>query len=275
MAGFVEAGLIVGRDLEIRRHTAQGDIATLSSIIDAAITQRTDLLITLSTPALQNALRRGRGTPIVFSLVSNPFVVKAGTSNTDHLPFVTGSYLDQPVAEMLAALKQAMPSVRRIGTLYTPAEINSVYNKEQLETAATAAGLEFKAVGITTSGDVSDAAIALANLHLDVLTQITDNLIASSFPAVMAAATRAKLPVVTYSPTAADLGPLLIVARDYYDNGFQSAIIAARVLRGERPADIPFESVSKLSYIVNLKVARTYGIRIPASLLAKASRVLR
>ena len=275
MAGLVKSGLVLGKDFDLRRRTAQSDIATLSSIIDAAITQRTDLMITLSTPTLQNALLRGRGTPIVFSMVSNPFIVKAGTSDKDHLPFVSGSYLDAPVKEMLTALKQVMPNVHRIGTLFTPAEVNSVYNKEQLERAAKAIGLEVETVGVSSPSDVSDAAITLAGRHLDVLTQITDNLIAGSFPTIMEAAKRTKLPVVTYFPTVADMGPLMIVARDYYDNGFESGLIAARVLRGERTADIPFKSVDTISYIVNLKVAGDYKIQIPQDLIAKASRVIR
>ncbi len=275
MAGLAKSGLVLGRDFELRRRNAQGDIATLSSIIDTAITQHTDLMITASTPTLQNALQRARGTPVVFTLVSNPFIVSAGKSDTDHLPFVTGSYLDQPSKELLEELKLCLPNVHRIGTLFTPAEINSVYNKEQLEKAAKQAGLEFEAVGINTSSDVSNAADALFSRHIGVMVQIVDNLIASSFPAVMDAAKRSHVPVITSSPTAADLGPLFIIARDYFDNGFQSGLIAARVLRGERTADIPFAPTLKLGYIVNLKVADAYNIRIPPELVSKATRVIR
>src|SRR4029077_16025635 len=115
MAGLAKSGLVLGKDFDLRRHIAQGDIATLSSIIDAAITQRTDLMITSSTPSLQNALLRARGTPIVFTLVSNPFIAAAGKTDRDHLPIVTGAYLDPPVTELLAALKLVLPNTRRIG----------------------------------------------------------------------------------------------------------------------------------------------------------------
>jgi ABC-type uncharacterized transport system substrate-binding protein len=275
MAGLEKSGLVIGKDFELRRHAAQGDIATLSSIIDTAITQHTNLMITSSTPALQSALARGRGTPIVFTMVSNPVIVAAGKSDTNHLPFVTGAYLDQPVTEMLEALKHCVPRVRRIGTLYTPAEINSVFDKGKLEKAAQQAGFEFESVGITDSSDVSDAVTTLAGRHIDVLVQITDNLIASGFPALMSSARRSHLPVVSYSPTVADMGTMFTIARDYYDNGMESGQIAARVLRGERTADIPFLSVPKLNYVVNLKVAESYHVRIPEELVSKASRVIR
>lgn len=275
MEGLAQSGLVPGRDFELRRHIAQGDMATLNSIIDTVRTRKTDLMITLSTPTLQTAVARGRGTPMVFTMVSNPFITKAGTTDTDHLPFLTGSYLVQPLKELLAALRDLQPPVRRIGTLFTPAEINAVYSKEEMERAARAAGLEFEAVAVTNTTDVIEATLSLANRDVDVLTQVPDNVVASSFPAVMEAARRARLPVTTYSPAFADMGPLLVLANDYRDNGVVSGRMAARVLRGESTATMPFATVPTLNYIVNLKVANEYGIRVPSQLVSKAARVIR
>lgn len=275
MEGLAKSGLVPGRDFELRRHVAQGDIATLSSIIDTTLTRGTDLMITLSTPTLQTALARGRGTPLVFTMVSNPFVVKAGKTDSDHLPFVTGSYLDQPVQEMIDALREIRPPVRRIGTLYTPAELNAVFNKEQLERAARAAGLGFDAVPVTSTNDVIEATLSLANRKIDVLTQIADNVVTSSFPALMDAARRARLPVAAYSTAFADMGPVLILARDYRDNGMTSGQMAARVLRGESPGRIPFVAVPALDYIVNLTTAKALDIELSSRLVAKATRVIR
>src|SRR5262249_24497135 len=126
MAALEHAGLMAGKDFDLQRNSAQGDIATLNSIVDNAITQRSDLLITASTPALQAVWQKSRGPPFIFAMVSNPFIVGAGTDDTHHLPFLTGAYLNQPANEMLAALKSCVPHLRRIGTLYTPGEINSV-----------------------------------------------------------------------------------------------------------------------------------------------------
>ena len=275
MEGLAKSGLVLGKDFELRRRVAQGDMATLSSIIDTTLTQGTDLMITISTPTLQMALARGRGTPIVFTMVSNPFIVNAGTTDTQHLPFVTGAYLDQPVKEMIEALRQIRPPVRRIGTLYSPSELNAEFNKGQLEKAAKAAGLEFEAVAVTNSSEVIEAALSLANRRIDVLTQIADNIVASSFPALMEAARRARLPVTAYSPAFADMGPLLILARDYRDNGVESGRMAARVLRGESPGKMPFVSVPTLTYIVNLKTAQTLKMELSPQLIAIASRVIR
>jgi ABC-type uncharacterized transport system substrate-binding protein len=275
MEGLAQSGLVLGKDFELRRRVAQGDMATLTSIIDTTLTQRTDLMITISTPTLQTALARGRGTPLVFTMVSSPFIVNAGKTDADHLPFVTGSYLEQPVKEMLEALQDIRPPVRRIGTLYSPAELNAVFSKEQLERAAKAAGLGFEAVAVTNTTDVIEATLSLANRRIDVLTQIADNVVASSFPALMDAARRVRLPVTAYSPAFAEMGPVLILARDYRDNGVESGKMAARVLRGESPGKIPFVSVPTLDYIVNLRTAKTLNVQLSPRLVARASRVIR
>jgi ABC-type uncharacterized transport system substrate-binding protein len=275
MAGFAQAGLTTDRDLDLRRRNAQGDIATLSSIIDTALTEHTDLLLTLSTPALQGALRRGRGTPIVFALVASPTVAGAGKTDSDHLPFVTGAYLPAPHEEGLAALKKYMPGVKRIGTLYTPAEVNSVFYKENLEAAARASGIELVTVGVNASGDVPDAALALCGRNIDVLFQISDNLTGASFTSIAQAAERHRIPLVGFASGQAQKGAVMTVSRDFYDGGIESALMAAGVLRGQSPASMPFKLVSKIRYIYNLKAAQHLNIQIPQDLLTKADEVIR
>jgi ABC-type uncharacterized transport system substrate-binding protein len=275
MDGLAQSGLVLGKDFDVRRHIAQGDIATLSSIVDTAITQRTDLMITLSTPTLQTVMTRGRNTPVVFTLISSPFIVNAGKTDADHLPYLTGSYLSQPVKELLAAVRGMQPPVRRIGTLYCPAEVNAVFNKEQLERGAKEAGLGFEAVAVANTSDVVEATLSLAHRNIDLITQISDNVTASSFPALMQAAKRARVPVTAYSPAFAEMGPVLILASDYRDNGLESGRMAARVLRGEAPGKIPFVAVRAISYIVNLKAAADYKLQLPQAIVAEASRVIR
>jgi ABC-type uncharacterized transport system substrate-binding protein len=273
LQGLAESGMKSDRDFRIRVHSAQGDIPTLISIVDALASRESSLILTLSTPALQTAMRRDRGIPIVFGMVSNPFIVGAGTSDSDHLPTVTGAYLDQPIEEVLDVVHQLFPAAHKLGTLYTPAEINSEFNKNQLGEAAERRGYEFETVGIATASDVVDASIALASTRPDVWVQVADNLISSTFPAVMEAANRENIPVVTFSPSAAPFGPLVIVARDYFDAGVEAGLLAARVLRGESVADMPFRPTTKLRYMLNHEAARRFGITFPPELIARSTDI--
>ena len=140
--GFEEAALVEGRDYEAKFVSAQGDIATASSMVDAAASDGTELIVSLTTPMLQACLRRSRGIPVVFTLVANPVLAGAGKSNTDHLPNVAGNYVVSPFARMMRAVRECLPNARRVGTLFAPAEVNSVFYKDKLVEAAREVGIE-------------------------------------------------------------------------------------------------------------------------------------
>ncbi len=268
--GLAEGGFDPDRDINLRIQSAQGDMPTLVSIFDAIRPTSTQLIMTLSTPALQSALRRDRGIPIVFGMVSNPFIVGAGTNDTDHAPTLTGAYLNQPIEPALDIIADLFPDARTLGTLYTPAEINSQWNRDRLVRAAEERGYAVETVGIASPSDVLDASIALAATRPDVWVQVTDNLISSSYPAVMEAANREGIPVITFSVTAAEFGPLLIVGRDYFDSGVDSGRLAARVLRGESVAALPFRAASTTRYVLNHDVARRFGVTFSDELIRLA-----
>jgi len=273
--GFKEAGWLRGVNFDLRLRNAQGDMSTLSSTVDASVTDNADLIIASSTPALQGALRRGRGRPLVFTLVANPVLAGAGKSDNDHQPFVTGSYLSSPFEEGLRRLKACLPGTKRIGTLFVPAEVNSVYYKEQLEATAKKLQLELETLGVSSSGEVPDGALALCGRNIDVFCQISDNLTGASFASIAQVAKQSRIPLIAFASGQARKGAFMALSTDYYDNGVASAHLAMRVLNGENPAKIPFEPVLKTRFIVNLGAARQLGITIPESLLKSADEIIR
>ncbi len=273
--GLESAGLVDGVDIEVRRRSAQGDMATLSTLVDAVVTDGSDLMIASTTPALQMVLRRGKTVPIVFTLVANPMLAGAGESPTAHLPNVTGSYLGAPHAEMLTLLRQILPKARRIGTLFVPSEINSVFYKEDFERLAKAAGYEFEAIGVTTGGEIPDAALALCQRGIDAFCQITDNQSGVAFASIAMAAQRSNVPLFTFAYGNVKSGAVMGLSTDFYENGLESGRVAARVLRGESPANIPFTLITKTKLELNLPVAARFGIVFPPELVSRADEVLR
>ncbi|HSF18325.1 MAG TPA: ABC transporter substrate-binding protein [Vicinamibacteria bacterium] len=272
--GLDESGLVKGRDYDISFVSAQGDIATASSILDAAVTEGDDLLISLSTPMLQASVARARGIPVVFTLVSNPIIAGAGKSDTDHLPNITGNYIVAPFAEMAALVKEILPAVKRVGTVFCPAEVNSVYNKDVLTGELEKAGIELVTVGVNSASEVADAALSLGANRLDAIVQIADNLSSATFSPIVLAAEKFDLPLFAHDGSQAGLGPAVILARDYYDGGREAGLLAAEVMRGADPASIPFAIVTKVNLIVDLPRARASGLTIPQSILERADRVI-
>jgi ABC-type uncharacterized transport system substrate-binding protein len=274
LAGLREAGLVEGRDYVTTIRNAQGDMATVNGLIDAALVDKSDLIITFSTPTLQAALQRARSVPIVFTYVASPIAAGAGTSDTAHLPNVTGVYLAAAFPEMLALVRATMPAARTLGTLYVPAEVNTVFYKDRLEEDASRAGFRLIAVPVNTSSEVADAALALASKRPDAICQVPGNLTASAFPSIAQAARRARLPVFAFQTSQVRAGASIVVGRDYHDSGRQTAALAARVMRGEQPGAIPFQAVTRTRLIVNLEAARHAGLTIPPAIVARAAEVV-
>ena len=254
--------------------SAQGDIATASSMVDAAASDGTELIVSLTTPMLQACLRRSRGIPVVFTLVANPVLAGAGKSNTDHLPNVSGNFVVSPFARMMRAVRECLPNARRVGTLFAPAEVNSVFYKDKLVEAAREVGIEVETVGVSTASEVVDAALSLCSTNIDAMCQISDNLTGATFAPIVQAAQRFRLPLFSFNTTHSKQGSVLMIARDYYDGGREAGLVAARVMRGENPAEIPFEIVQRTRFIINLDNARKVGLRIPAHLIEQADEVI-
>jgi ABC-type uncharacterized transport system substrate-binding protein len=273
--GLRESGLENGRDFEVKILNAQGDMATVSALIDAATTGGADMLITFSTPTLQAALRRAQNVPVVYNYVANGLKAGAGKSNTDHAPNVTGVSLLPANDEALSLIRTHFPTIRKLGTLYCPAETNMVHYKISLDEAAKRAGFEVVYVPAETATDVPDAAAALMSRDIDAVLQIPGNLTASAFGSISEAARRAHMPVFAFQKSQAIGGAMVVVARDYQDSGRLAAHLAARIMRGEDPKHIPLQDFGGTNLIVNLDAARALDITLPPALVRSANEVIR
>jgi len=272
LEGLKEAGLVEGRDYRYNIKNAQGDMPTVSALIDAAA-RDSDLLITFSTPTLQAAMQRVKQLPIVFNYVADPIAAGAGTSNESHLPNVTGTYLMGAYDQMVPMIRAYLPKARVLGTVYVPAEVNMVSQKAVLEKAARTAGFELKAVPANATGEVADAALALVAAKVDGICQLPGNLTVAAFPTIAQVAHRARVPIFAFQSSQASAA-VLTLARDYYDSGREAAKLAARIMRGESPASLPFVGMADVQIIINQTATREAGLTSPAAVVAKAQKVI-
>ncbi|MFB3901814.1 MAG: ABC transporter substrate-binding protein [Acidobacteriota bacterium] len=269
--GLKQAGLVETKDYTMVRRNAQGDIGTLNSIVDNALTEKRDVIFAICTPALQATVKKVRETAVVFTCVADPVAAGAGKSSTDHLPNFTGVSAEADFEGLLELLKATLPKARRIGTLYTPSEINSVIYKERLAELAGRAGLALEAVPAYQSSEVLNAAEVLCSSRIDAVCQISDNLIGTTFASLAQACRKANVPVLALSSDPVKRGYAFGgVARDYYDCGRQSAEIALRITRGTPPATIPFVPPSTTRIYINERVARQLKIAVPSAVRARA-----
>ena len=99
-----------------------------------------------------------------------------------------------PFDEMMSVLRQCLPEVKVVGTLFAPAEVNSVFYKDLMLQAAKQAGIEVELIGVSTTGEVADAALSLCSRNIDAVCQISDNMSSSTFVATAAAAKSVQTP---------------------------------------------------------------------------------
>jgi ABC-type uncharacterized transport system substrate-binding protein len=267
-------GLVPERDYEITIRSAQGDVATATQLVQAAESERVDLLVTTSTPTLQAVLARVKKTPVVFTVVADPIAAGAGKSFEDHAENLTGIATAGDYGRLVELMLRVLPRARRVGTLFTPSEVNSVRNREQIEAEAKKRGVTLVALPAETSSDVANAAQALVGKDLDAVLQIPGNLTTMGFASIARAAERARLPLFSYLSRDAKMGSVLTVSRDYEQAGRDAARLVQRVMKGESPAKIPIQMVSVSTVSVNLRTAATLGLAVPESVRREANEVI-
>jgi ABC-type uncharacterized transport system substrate-binding protein len=273
-AELKKLGLQEGRDYELKHRSAHGDMAVMNGIMDAVLTDQPDLIITTATPALQTAVSKIKTIPVVFTTVADGVLAGAGKSPTDHLPNFTGATTMSDFDGMIATVQQALPGVKKIGTLYTPSEVNSVLFRDALAKAAAARGLKLESVAVASTSDVADAALALTGRGVQVITQISDNATGSALGAIATAAAKSKIPLFGFISTALKDGAALVVARDYRECGEIAARLALRIMQGESPARIPFTPLGRSSLIISKVNSAKYNMQLPPALLKRADKVV-
>ncbi len=265
-----------GENCTIDLQNANGDLSTVNTIIDKFIRDDVDVIVPISTACAQAAIGRVKDRPVVFATVANPFIIKAGVSDADHLPNVTGVYGAVKMENMLEKVTALFPGKKiKIGCIWDPAQANSVYNAGNMEKAAAKnPDVKFIGANISGSSDVAQAAASLVQKGIDAFVLTPDNTVYSALESVVKLANPKKIPIILSDVERLKDGGFAAYGYDYSISGIQAAHIVDRIFRGETPASIPFERYSKITFGINLDTARAFGITVPPALLEDATKVI-
>jgi ABC-type uncharacterized transport system substrate-binding protein len=252
-----------GSDFTLKVFNAQGDISVLNSIAETIATDDWDLIFALSTPTIQLLSQKITRSPIVFSNVGDPIRAGLGESYEKHNPNLTGISTMSRFEELVILVKETIPGIKKIGTIFTPGEINSVAYKEELEKAAKKQGLILVAVPANSTSEITEAAMSITNRGIQAFTQISDNLTSSSGTSIIKIAHDAKIPYFSYVGKQITQGAVAIVSSDYYYAGIDAAMMAKQILEGKSPGEIPFSNVSKSLIEVNAEAMNYFKVKVP------------
>jgi ABC-type uncharacterized transport system substrate-binding protein len=270
--GLRAAGFTEGKNLEIKRAHAQGEIGNIPSMLQNFEGQRLDLIVPMTTPCLAAACSMVKKTPVVFTYVYDPVAAGAGTSLRDHIPNVTGVGSFPPIAETIDLIQRTVSGVRAVGTLYNSSEANSRKVVSVAREMFRARGLRLEEVSITGTNEVYQAAQVLATRNIQALWVTGDNTALQAFAGIAKVAETSRLPLFINDPEFVEKGALAAVGIGWYQSGFAAGKMAGRVLRGENPRDIPMENLAVKKLVLNDAVARRLGIRFPAAVVREAAK---
>ena len=277
--GFIQAiedgGLFDGDNIRLIYRNALGNISEVQRIARELVGENVDMLVPLSTQSLQAALHATNKIPIVFSSVANPYLAGAGRSPDDHLENVTGVSSRGPIKESLRFIKTVLPDVKRIGTLWTPSELNSEYYLDLAKEGASELGFEIVAVPIANKSEVLLSAQALINKKIDVIYQISDNTINASFEAIGKVAEENSIPLFGGFLFSTELGACAALGWNFFNMGYKAGEIAIDVMNGVNPGEIPFQYMEDVLLHINLPAAQKQGVHFSEDILALADKVIR
>lgn len=273
IAALKEAGFTPGQNLKVDYQSAQGNPATAAQIARQFVGQKPDVIVPISTPSAQAVAAATRDVAVVFTAVTDPVGAQLVRSMDKPGGNVTGLSDMAPVGAHVDLIKEIVPAAKRLGVVYNPGEPNSVTMVKALKDEAGKKGLTVVEAAANKSADVQTAARSLVG-KADAIYVPLDNTVVSALEALTAVGAQAKLPVFSADTDSVARGTVASIGFDYFQVGKQTGAVVARVLKGEKPGDIPVDLAKGTDLFVNPKAAAAMGVTIPDAVAKRATKTV-
>ena len=271
-----QLGWTDGRNVRIDTRLAGGNADSIRKYATELAALAPDVIFAIGTAAMGPLLQATRTVPIVFAIVADPVgagfvesLARPGGNATGFMQFeysLSGKWLE--------LLKQIAPGVTRAAVLRDPDISSGAGQWGAIQSAGPSFGVEVSPVNVRDADEIERAVTtfarqpngglivtgsALANVHRDLIVTL---------------AARHKLPAVYYRRYFVTSGGLISYGPDFVDQFRRSAEYVDRILKGEKPADLPVQAPTKYELVINLKTAKALGLQVPPTLLARADEVI-
>jgi len=274
--GLQQFGWIEGRNLQIDARWGAGDAAAIRRAATELAALAPDVIVASGSAGAGAILQATRTVPIVFVIVPDPVgsgfvesLAQPGGNATGFMMFEYGLS-----AKWLELLKEIAPSVTRAAVLRDPAITAGIGQFSVIQSVAPSVGVDVIAINLRDAAEVERAVTAFARRPNGGLILTASALTAIHRDLVVSLAARHKLPAVYISRFFAAGGGLVSYGPDFVDQYRRAATYVDRILKGEKPADLPVQAPTKYEMVINLKTARALGLEVPPMLLARADEVI-
>jgi putative ABC transport system substrate-binding protein len=270
-----QLGWTVGRNVQIDYRWATGDAKDFRKYGAELVALAPDIILAVSTLSVAALLQATRSVPIVFLQVADPvgsgFVESLAQPGGNATGFTTYEYVTG--AKWLELLKQIAPNMTRAAFLRDPSSPTGIGLFPVLQSVATSLGVELRPLNVRDAGEIEFAITAFAHSSNGGLI-VTGGLAAVRRDLIIALAARHRLPAAYPFRYYVTSGGLISYGPDTTDPFRRAADYVDRILKGDKPADLPVQNPTKYELVINLKTAKALGLKVPAQLLARADEVI-
>jgi putative tryptophan/tyrosine transport system substrate-binding protein len=276
LQGLALLGWTIGRNLRIDTRWATANAAEIRRHAAELAALAPDVILAHGASTVGPLLQATRTVPIVFPVVSDPvaagFVDSLARPGGNATGFVVFEY--SLSGKWLELLKQIAPSVTRAAVFRDPALPPGIGQFSAIQAVAPSLGVEVIPVNVREAGEIERAVAAFARSSNGGLIVTSSGLAELHRDLIITRAARHKLPAVYFERFFVAAGGLISYGPDQVDQYRQAAGYVDRILKGEKPADLPVQAPVKYELLVNLKTARALGLEVPTTLLATADEVI-
>jgi len=275
--GLSESGYVDGQNLLIEYRWADGHDDRLQGFAADLVRRGVAVIACGGSPGATPAAKAATSTiPIVFTTGVDP--VKAGYVESLNRPGgnVTGVafLVTQLGAKRLGLLHQLLPNVTTIAALFNRNHPNTASDLNNVENAARSVGLQLHVLYAGTESEIDAAFAALAGVKAGALLVGPDPFFLSNRHKIVALAARYAVPAAYELREFVDDGGLMSYGTSITEANYQTGLYIARILKGEKPGDLPVIQSTKFEFVINLKAAKTLRLTVPPTLLATADDVI-
>jgi len=280
MANFVrglnERGHAVGRDVVIVRRSAEGQLERLPGLLQELVAMPVDVLVTGGYPTALAAKQGAARVPVVVFGAGDPVATGLADSLAHPGGNLTGisDVATELSTKRLQLLQELAPALRRVAVLWNAGDRGMTVRYEAVRDVAPALGLSVQALGVREPADFDGAFAAMDKEPPDALMMVSDALTRGNRHRVYDYAAQRRLPSVYEISFYPQDGGLMSYGPDLAKTFERVAYLVDRILRGARPAELPFEQPTAFELVINLKTAKALGLTIPPAILARADRVI-
>lgn len=273
---MAELGYVEGKNIYYEIHNAELDREKLQAFAQKLVQGKFDLIVTSSTTATVPVakLTKGMDLPVVFLSSGNPLeFVQSYASSGNNLTGISAATLDL-TAKRLELLKELVPKVKRVASLNNPKGVNYRDNLTAVREAAKKNGLTIREVKAANRKELVRVMPTVTRKVVDAILLQPDVTLIGNIDVIVQRSLREKLPVIPTVIPNVEKGGLATYAPDYFALGQQGALLVDKILKGAKPSALPIGQPLKLNLVINLKIAKAIGLKIPKEILLRADEVI-